>query len=383
MQISNKSAGRLRWRSRGRDLIEQQLLRHRQDSLISQTEIQEDLQRFSSQFTERVAQALEPLTSDHASPLLEQALKRSLLYFSAVVDISAGPIPEVNLLDMVVFVTLSRDAFENHWLPEVFGEAGRALLDVLRCSADEIWNIGAKVLDAQQRDTLRETVRVWQEAHPMQVRVEGIRLSAFSSVAGGARESRLATGLLANVRAATRTADQAVLLGERFMFLAPRIPFIVRLHARLGTLELLGDSAAKLAQLEPVLQRVHELEPMLADASALVGRLTTLAQTASETAGAAQQLTSAAAPLVQTIENLVAGPHDPRTLNVLHASDRLVGKTSRLLQQVSGLATDDPAAALDRATTRMEHVVRRTLWQLATLGAVWILLFWGGYYLTR
>jgi len=383
---SNKSVERARWRNRGLDLIEQRLLGHEKtddSGLVSQAELQQDLQRFVTQFSERITQTLEPLTKAPDSPLYECALKRWLLYSTAALDIAGGPLPELNLLDMIVFMVLIRNTFERHWLPNVMGEDGRAVLDALNCSVDEIWRLAAKLINEQQAHNLRATIEAWEQEHPEQLRVEGVRFSEFSTLAADSRESRFASGILANVHAATRTADQAVLLGERFMFMAPRVPFIVRLHVRLATLQMISDCAAKLGQTENLLQHAHELRPMLGEVDALVGRLTTLARTATETSGAATGLSQTAIPLVQSIERMIIGPHDNRAEKVVHASDRLVGKTHKLLQQVAGLTGDDPAQAMQLASARLERTLRRTLWQVAALGAVWIVLFWGGYYLAR
>jgi len=55
------------------------------------------------------------------------ALRRLLLYGSSTLDIASGPRPEVNVVDMLVFVSLSRQTLENYWIPKVFGDDGLPL----------------------------------------------------------------------------------------------------------------------------------------------------------------------------------------------------------------------------------------------------------------
>ena len=51
---------------------------------------------------------------------------------------------------------------------------------------------------------------------------------------------------------ATKTADQALLLSERAMFLATRLPFVIRLQARIGVQESISDTLARLGNVQTV-----------------------------------------------------------------------------------------------------------------------------------
>jgi hypothetical protein len=90
-------------------------------------ELQQDVERYASQLTERVTQALEPLERSPNTAISDSALKHNLLCASAAVDIASGPFPDVNLLDMLVFVRLSREVVEEYWVPGVYGTGGEDL----------------------------------------------------------------------------------------------------------------------------------------------------------------------------------------------------------------------------------------------------------------
>jgi hypothetical protein len=211
-------------------------------------ELQQDVERYASQLTERVTQALEPLERSPNAAVSDTALRQNLLSASAAVDIASGPFADVNLLDMLVFVRLSRQVIEEYWVPEVYGTGGEDLQVAYRKSEEELWSIADKVLDEPRKRDLMDLIDQWRTANPGQVRVEGVRLGDFSGAAGDAARARAAKakGLLSSVRSATQAADQALLLAERARFLVVRMPFLVRLQFRLAAREIVSDTLSHL-----------------------------------------------------------------------------------------------------------------------------------------
>jgi len=110
--------------------------------------------------------------------------------------------------------------------------------------------LGERALTAEQRRQLESVVASWLAANRELTRVEGVRLSDFASTAGAVADERTSQvkGLLSSVKSASRAADQALLLGERGLFLLHRLPFLWRLQARLASQELLGDAIERLAE---------------------------------------------------------------------------------------------------------------------------------------
>jgi hypothetical protein len=210
-------------------------------------ELQHQLQRFATQFTDRVTQATEELEQSSRAYVRDEALRKNLRYVSSAMEIAAGPFAEVNLLDMLVFVRLCRAALERHWIPELYGADGAGLREVFTRSEEELSELAAESLQPAQRQKLDEIVGRWLAANPSQVRVEGIRLTDFAAQAGMAAADTIvqARGLLASVSTATQAANQALLLSERALFLFHRIPFVLRLQARLAARELWRDVAVR------------------------------------------------------------------------------------------------------------------------------------------
>ena len=356
--------------------------------LVSQAEIQQDLQRFVARFSGQINQATQAIMEDASSKLFEPALRHTLHALSSSFDIVAGPVPEVNLLDMVVFVSLSREVFASHDLPKVFGEKGQEVARAFAKSEEQIWQIARKVLGPEQEQWLRDAIRSWRSQHPEQTRVAGVRFAEFSGLAADRQGRTDASGILAGVRSATRTADAALLLGERGMFLAPRMPYIARLHARLGVYEILHDSLRQLDRMEALLARTTELRPMLSELNELVTRTSTLALEAQRTSSAAHALSESAWPLLQGAERLLTPPGQTgaehnRVQTLVESTTGLVQKTQALVQDLNGMTQGDPLAAMSAAATRLEHFSKRLLWGAAVVGAGLIVLFWTGYYLAK
>jgi hypothetical protein len=212
-------------------------------------ELQQEMQRFTSEFTERITQATEILEASPRPVVRDEALRKNIRYVASAMEIATGPIAEINLVDMIVFVHLSRAVLERHWIPDLYGREGAGLADVFARSEHELAAVAARALSPAQREELAGLIDAWLADNPDQFRVEGIRFSDFSAAAGAAGERALkARGFLASVKTATRTANQALLLSERVMFLVNRMPSLWRLQVRLGAREVLGDAVAQLTE---------------------------------------------------------------------------------------------------------------------------------------
>jgi hypothetical protein len=213
---------------------------------MDDVELQEEVQRYSTRFSAAAAQALEDLVRSPRRQLSDAALEQSLRYVASAFDIVSGPFPEQNLLDMIVFVRLCRQPVEQGSLPELQdAEAARKMAEVFAQSEREIWQLADQVLDGSAKMWLMGAIDRWRQDHPNLVRVEGVRLSDLSpppSNRSGARHR----GLFPNLKSATESADKALLLANRMIFQAHRMPFLVRIQARLAAREILWDSVERL-----------------------------------------------------------------------------------------------------------------------------------------
>jgi hypothetical protein len=235
--------------------------------MTTQAEIQADLLRFSGNLITELYEAAEALVQKPPAPR-EAALRQLLRYGSSALEIAIGPMPEVDLCDMVVFVSLCRGVFERHWLG-FFGEDARPVLDVWRNAEDRMRALSVKLMTETQWGRLRTLIDDWLRENPHCVVVEGVRFAEFSTLVGrvAAERAEETKGIFGSVKSATTAADQALLLADKALFLAGRLPFLLRLHARLAAYELISDTRAQLQgmdqlnQLKRVLGQVGTLLP--------------------------------------------------------------------------------------------------------------------------
>jgi hypothetical protein len=247
--------------------------RDRERRRVPQQELQEDVQRFAVQLIERTGRAaVEIMGSAGPDKTSTEALRRAVIYESAALDIATELVPEIALLDLLVFVHLNRRVLSEYWIPNVLGERGRPFLAAFEQAEGQLVPIASKLLDAGQREALIRHVDEWRSNNPELILVEFVRLNDFSARAGGgaavARPEEV-RGLLASVRSATKSADQAVLLAERALFLASKLPFVLRHQARLGAREVIGDTMDLLGSTDALVESVKNLQPILAELRAL------------------------------------------------------------------------------------------------------------------
>jgi hypothetical protein len=288
---------------------------------VPQQELQEDVQRFAGYLIERTGQAsLEVMGSGKPDAISTEALRRAVTHESAALDIATEPLPEVAVLDMLVFVRLNRHVLADYWIPKVFGERGRPFLVAFEEAEKQLWPIVDKILDPTQRDALTRRIDEWWRANPDLVHVEFVRLTAFSARAGSAALARPEEvgGFLASVRGATKAADEAVLLADRALFLASKLPFFVRHQARLGGREIASDTMELVGGAQALTEIVKNLQPILAELPALAAQGT-------EAAREARRLVADLRTIIPTPEQVARLEH------MLEAVSGLIKKANALM----------------------------------------------------
>lgn len=211
-------------------------------------ELQQALQRFATQFTDRVAQATDVVEQASERRVRDHALRRGLSYISSALEIASGPVPAIALLDMFVLIRLCRSVLIGHWSRE-YGNAGRELVDTFAGADSQITTLVTRTLGAEGTAKLTEIVDAWLHDNPDQTRVEGFRLSDFGDAAGEAMAAKThdVHGLLSSMKSASRAANDALQVVERALFLVHRLPFVWRAQVRLVVREVIGDVTSQVA----------------------------------------------------------------------------------------------------------------------------------------
>ncbi|MGD8370647.1 MAG: hypothetical protein PVF76_01445 [Syntrophobacterales bacterium] len=202
---------------------------------ITEQEVESAVARFAAEYLDRVGQAMDELKLETTSPRIRAELVALQLdYLQAVVNITIGPEPEINLVDMLVFMTLGRIALEEYFVPQVFGSAGEDLLKTVRELENDIWVSASLVLSKEQQDQLLGLIQEWRERNPNQHYTSNIRLTDVASARG-----RYATGGgLLGVKEASRAIDEFTLVAQQLVFYLQVLPVLTRMQAELLTYQI-------------------------------------------------------------------------------------------------------------------------------------------------
>jgi len=226
----------------------------RQDS-VDPVEVQQNLMRFADEFTARMLIGVEKLTRGTNRLDIAESLRWKIALGNATCSIVSGPNAIANLLDMTVFVTETRMNLEEYWQPKVFGESARTLLESCRNAEAEIWASTDKVLKPEQQAALREAIKVWhRQSSPsddlLVVRAVGLASQVAQADRQNATKPGSVFGLLkldplAELDPARRELAQTRLFAERALYVAQKMPTLLRWQTELLSVSTLEQPAMR------------------------------------------------------------------------------------------------------------------------------------------
>ena len=191
-------------------------------------EVQQTLLRFADTFSTRMTLGVEQLRRGTNALDPAEALQWKIALATETCSIASGPNAVANLLDMTVFVTVTRTALEEHWQPKVFGESARPMLEHCRNAETNIWQLAATVLQPKHQAELRQAIEVWTRQNPLAENVLAARAVGFASQAAEASKagavtpgsvfSLLNVDPLAGMDPAVREIAQTRLFAERALY---------------------------------------------------------------------------------------------------------------------------------------------------------------------
>jgi hypothetical protein len=210
-----------------------------------------EVSRFSDELTALVAQAADSFAAQAGTP---QARATALAWktgaATAAMINATGSNPTANLLDMVVWATLERMAFEEYWLPR-YGKPVEPILAVTRELEEEVWSMAARVLTPAQAQDLRELIQEWREKHPEQIYIS-VRFRDFSEIAAvedvgpnarsGSLFSLLFLDPFAGLDPTTKQLIQTRYFAERALYVMERMPRLLRWQSELVIAQTLATT---------------------------------------------------------------------------------------------------------------------------------------------
>ena len=213
--------------------------------IMTQLELQAQLMSFADRLTITLADVWDPIEFGDTTPELRSTAHGRWLYPSvAASGIAAGPDPEAGLLDMVVLATLLRMTVEDYWVPQVFGEQALGAVAAYQALEADIWGLANEVLTPEQAQELHELIQDWRAANPNRYTVSHYRFSEFTRKGRRSSfpEEGQPGGLLAKVGEVTRTADETLLLAERAIYKADRMPIFATAQVKQVMYDMMGTA---------------------------------------------------------------------------------------------------------------------------------------------
>jgi hypothetical protein len=169
-----------------------------------------------------------------------------LILASALIAIAMEPDPVDALADILTHTTLTADAQRNAAKGKPANSSDARLLEALEHNEADAWRLAERWVNGPTREAFRAHILAWpgERAFPTQVafvRLTDIRRTGSTSVDAG-------DGLVDALHGVTGQVDQTRLLAERSLFLAQRLPFLMRWQAEVYTTGALATREAQQTQ---------------------------------------------------------------------------------------------------------------------------------------
>lgn len=367
--------------------------------------------RFADEYAARVDEQITAFQQANGDPNERFASQTWLVtQATAVFTIAAGPSPQLNAIDMLIFASLSRMVIEDRWVGGLYGQRAEPLLATHRTLEDRIWNSAGTQLSEAQIEELRSSIEDWHREHPLDRVVPFIHLDdlalatrrrARNSSSSGSIFSFLGIDPLSNLDPAVREIAQSRQLAERAVYYGQRAPKLVSMEMRrlafglaitpesvelLQSVERLGVAAQATGELAASIpglvaqERAAAIDQVAGIMDEREGRLRSLTaelQAALETGGTTSDSVRETILALQALMSRFERRDGPagaaaRPFDVTEYTEALrqLSATAQQLQVLLRQA-DDKAPALgalsDRATQHAESLVDHLFWRLVQL----------------
>lgn len=363
-------------------------------------EVQEQLLRFSDSFIAATVARTDRLRRDDRPIERTESLRIKLAMSSDALAVATGSNALAALVDMVVLTTITRIRLEHYWLPKVYGESARSMLEAVQALEGQIADYARTILRPEQEKELRDAIERWrrERAQGPAMISSFVTIGLVSEVArSGRARNNLATSVfalldidpLAGLDPATRELAQTRLFAERALYLGQRMPQMLDWQVELFTLRTAAlpqvrqalDNTAQLAAAGDRLSRVAEQTPaflsgereqILAALKSQKEGLTLLSREVGETLGRGAKMADSTNAALKTFQGVVAqltaGPQEPRERSsepfrikdYAETAEAIGGMAQRLAELLGGLKPALDPETFARLSAQAEAVAART-----------------------
>ena len=211
-------------------------------------QLQLAVMRFADEYAARISERIGVFQQDNDDPAVRLAAQNWLVsQATSAFTIAAGPNPELNAIDMLVFATLSRMVIEDRWVGEFHGARAEGLLAAHRALEVRAWDHADALLSEAQVEELRTSIEAWHRENPIGRAVPFIHLEDFAFATSATRTgnasstsifSFLGIDPLSNLDPAVRELAQSRQLAERAVYYGQRVPQLISMETQRLAFEL-------------------------------------------------------------------------------------------------------------------------------------------------
>ena len=222
---------------------------------IDPVDVQQKLLRFADEYFLRMMLGVDKLRRGTNELDPAEALTWKILIGSETCSVASGPNAVADVLDMTVFVTVTREGIEEYWARQVFGTSALPMLESCRHSETDIWQIASTVLKPEQQAELRRAIETWRQQNPEPERALAARALGFASTVASARQTQSSTGgsvfdllnldPLSGLDPVTRQIAETRLFAERALFVTQKMPTLLRWQLELLSLKAVDMPAVR------------------------------------------------------------------------------------------------------------------------------------------
>lgn len=208
--------------------------------------LQQDLLRYADDLTTRVVMGIDKLRRGDQPLSQEEALQFKLAVASQVYAIASGSHSLAALVDLTVFVTVTRKTLENPTQAASFGDSVQFLASNCRHLEEDFWSLAEATLRPEHLDELKSVLDRWEKRD---LNLRDVFIARAEGMAGllpelDRRQSSrtesvfglLGVDPLAGVDPAVREVARTRLFAERALFVMQRMPRLLRWQTELMTL---------------------------------------------------------------------------------------------------------------------------------------------------
>ncbi len=219
---------------------------------VDPLEMQETLLRFSDSLLRRVGRDIEDLHRPGQPPDPAEILRWKIALGTEIVAIATGANSIANLLDMTVFVSLSRGVVVTYWKPAVYGDSANPLAKTLEEADAELGQLLDHVLTLDQRAEFKLTIDTWRKDNPLAENTLGARALGFATQARkkgdtppGSLFNLINLDPLSGLDPAMQEIARTRALAERGLYVIQKFPMLIRWQTELLAIDATGIPAIK------------------------------------------------------------------------------------------------------------------------------------------